>query len=157
MKPTCFVAVTLCITGYTAVPAPRKTTKILVLITEYVSVHEYIISAMENVIEEIRKALEAETLTSVRMDTQRWFKEEIKTYGLKSASIGKISKMYFAEVKHLTKDEVFALCEPLWQSGYLEESGIACDWVSRFHKDFEPKDWAIFERWIDAYITNWAR
>ena len=39
--PPCFVAVTLCITGYTAVPAPRKTTKILVLITEYVSVHEY--------------------------------------------------------------------------------------------------------------------
>jgi len=112
---------------------------------------------VKDIIETIRKALKTEASKSVPMDTQRWFKEEIKTYGLRSASINKIIKTYFAEVKHLPKEEVFALCEPLWQSGILEETGIACDWVFRFHKGFKPKDWATFDRWIDAYITNWAR
>ena len=60
--------------------------------------------------------LKEEALKSERIDTQRWFKEKIKTYGLKSANIGKIAKTYFAAVKNLPKEEVFALCEPLWQS-----------------------------------------
>jgi len=72
---------------------------------------------MQNIVEAIRKALKEEASKSVLIDTQRWFKEEIKTYGLKSASINKIIKTHFAEIKHLPKD-VIVLIDPFeaeWQ------------------------------------------
>jgi 3-methyladenine DNA glycosylase AlkD len=112
---------------------------------------------MKNIIEMIRKTLKAEACGSDRIDTQRWFKEEIKAYGLKAADVRKIAKTYFVEVKDLPKEQLFVLCESLWQSSYLEESGIACEWICRIHKDLKPKDWTIFDRWVDVYITNWAR
>jgi len=112
---------------------------------------------MKNIIETIQKALRAAALETVRTSVQRFFKEEIKVHGVKTAELQKIAKTYFAEVKDLPKEEVFALCEPLWQSGYLEESGIACEWIRQIHPQFKPKDWAVFERWIDEYIKNWAR
>ena len=112
---------------------------------------------MHTLIDTIRKTLKEEARQSPLIDTQRWFKEEIKTYGLKAANVRKIAQTYFAEVKNLPKEELFTLCESLWQSGYLEESGIACEWIRRIHPQLKPKDWAIFDRWVDAYITNWAR
>ena len=112
---------------------------------------------MKDIIETIRQTLQAEAGQADIIDTQRWFKEEIKTYGLKAACVRKIAKTYFAEVKDLPKEKLFALCESLWQTGYLEESGVACEWMCRIHKDLKPKDWEMLDRWIDAYITNWAR
>ena len=44
----------------------------------------------------------------------------------------------------------------LWQTGYIEETFIACNWSYNLHKSFEPKDFEIFERWIKKYINNWA-
>ena len=111
-----------------------------------------------NVLETIRQTLKMEGLESVRISGQRFFKENqaVRFHGVKSARVRQIAKTYFAEVRDLPKEQLFALCESLLQTGYLEESSIACDWVKRFHTQFKPKDWTIFERWIDAYIANWA-
>ena len=113
---------------------------------------------MKTIIEAVRKALKAEALESVRISGQRFFKEgqKVKLHGVKSAGVRKIAQTTFAEVKDLPKDELFSFCETLWQSGYLEEASIACEWVYRTHKNFKPKDWTVFDHWIDAYITNWA-
>ena len=111
---------------------------------------------MKTIIETIRKRLKAEACEAVRESTQRFFKGELKLYGLKSAEAQKITKTSFAEVKHLPKEELFDLCEILWQSGYFEESGIACGWISRIHPQLKPKDWATLDRWVNDYITNWA-
>jgi len=111
-----------------------------------------------NVIETVRKTLKTEGCESARISGQRFFKEgqTVKLHGVQSAGVRKIAKTTFAEVKDLAKEELFVLCEPLWQSGYLEEASIACEWVYRTHKNFKPKDWTVFDRWIDTYITNWA-
>jgi 3-methyladenine DNA glycosylase AlkD len=111
---------------------------------------------MKNIIGIVRKALTAEASEAVRISSQRFFKEEIKVYGIKAGDVRKIAKTYFAEIKDVPKEQLFVLCETLWQSGYLEEAGIACEWVRRIHPQLKPKDWTIFDRWIDAYITNWA-
>jgi len=113
---------------------------------------------MPTIIETVRKALKAQADEAVRISALRFFKgdNKVKLHGVKSADTGKIAKAHFAEVKELSKEQLFALCETLWQSGYLEESGVACEWISRVHKDLKPKDWTLFDRWIDAYITNWA-
>ena len=111
---------------------------------------------MKNIIVAIRKTLKAEAVETVRISTQRFFKEVINVYGLKAVDTRKIAKTYFAEVKDLPKEQLFVLCESLLQSGYLEESGIACEWLRRIHPQLKPKDWTTFDRWIDAYVTNWA-
>jgi 3-methyladenine DNA glycosylase AlkD len=111
---------------------------------------------MKNIIETVRTALTAGASEAVRISSQRFFKEKIKNHGMKSADVRKIARTYFAEVRDLSKEQLFVLCEPLWQSGYLEESSIACEWIRRIHPQLTANDWTIFDRWIDAYITNWA-
>lgn len=33
---------------------------------------------------------------------------------------------------------------------------IACDWADSINKRYAAEDLAVFERWIDTYVTNWA-
>ena len=59
-------------------------------------------------------------------------------------------------MKDKRKSDIFGLCDKLWQSGYIEESFIACKWSYFIHKDYEPGDFEIFKGWIDTYVNNWA-
>ena len=111
---------------------------------------------MEQVLQNIREELERISDSKLQQTSQRFFKEAIKTYGTKTGDVVKLGKTYFKEIKDLKKEEVFELCESLWQSGYLEETFIACEWAYNMHKKFEEKDIQIFERWIEDYVTNWA-
>ena len=115
---------------------------------------------MKQILKNIRIALtelsDAKTLES----SKRFFKEttdqKVRFLGVKSAATHRVAKEHFAAVKDMSKEEVFALCESLWQSNYLEETCIACDWVYRFRRDFKPSDFALFESWIERYVRNWA-
>jgi 3-methyladenine DNA glycosylase AlkD len=111
---------------------------------------------MENIIDKIRIELEKNSDDKTKAGSQHFFKEEIKCYGVKSAVVGKISKEYFQLIKGYTKAEIFDLCEKLWQSGYIEESFIACNWSYFIRKKYEPGDFQQFEKWINDYVNNWA-
>lgn len=111
---------------------------------------------MEKIIEEVRKELRRNIDEKTRSDSQYFFKEKIKSYGVKVPIVNKISKEYFKRIGSLTKSEIFALCESLWQSGIIEESLIACRWSYYIHKRYEPRDFQIFEKWINDYVNNWA-
>jgi 3-methyladenine DNA glycosylase AlkD len=87
---------------------------------------------------------------------QRFFKEEVKSYGVKVPVVNKISRQFFPEIKSKSKDEILALCEHLWQSGIIEESFVACDWSQAIQKSYETDDFETFERWIKSYVSNWA-
>lgn len=101
----------------------------------------------------LRESADEKTLESGR----RFFKEAIKMYGVKIPEVGKIAKLAFSKIKHLPKQEIFALCEELWRSGYAEEGSVACDWSYFVRKQFEPADFAVFEHWLREYVTDWAR
>ncbi|MGC9352563.1 MAG: DNA alkylation repair protein [Mariniphaga sp.] len=109
-----------------------------------------------NIITQIRQTLIENSDEKTRLGSQRYFKEAITVHGVKTATVKKISKEFFSEVKDKSKSEIFGLCEILWQSEYLEESFIACDWSDRLQKQFEPEDFDVFERWIKKYVNNWA-
>ena len=111
---------------------------------------------MKSIVETVRQTLKSAASAAVRESSKRFFKEPVKIHGVKSGDVKKIAKTHFAEVKQLPKEQVFDLCETLMQSGFLEESGVACVWLSSTHKNMQPKDWAVFDRWVDFYITNWA-
>jgi 3-methyladenine DNA glycosylase AlkD len=111
---------------------------------------------MNEIINKIRKILIESADEKTREQSKYFFKEQVTVYGVKSATVQKIARDIFAEIKEKPKTEIFAMCEKLWQSGYMEESFVACVWSERLSKKFEPADFEIFERWIKSYIGNWA-
>ncbi len=111
---------------------------------------------MENILNKIRKQLKNSIDKKTKANSQNFFKEKIKFHGVNTAIVSRISKEYFNVLTDKTKTDIFGLCDRLWQSGYIEESFIACKWSYFIHKDYEPCDFEIFEEWIDTYVNNWA-
>lgn len=113
---------------------------------------------MSSIVENIRQALVESSDRKTLASSDRFFKEgeAAKVHGVKMGEVGKIAKYGFQQIKGLPKQEIFDLCEELWQAGYLEESVVACIWAESLHKQFEPADFKIFEHWVHDYLTNWA-
>ena len=111
---------------------------------------------MDPIIEQIRQELEALADPDIQKSSKRYFKGEIQCYGMKTATVIAMAKKYWKEVKNRPKPEIFALCEELYRSGYLEESFIVSEWAHALSGRYEREDFAVFQRWIDTYITNWA-
>lgn len=111
---------------------------------------------MDTILEQVRETLKQSSDSATLESGQRFFKEEILSYGVKVPVVNKISKQFLSKIKSKSKGEVLELCEKLWQSGIIEESFVACEWSHAIQKNYEPSDFAIFERWIKNYVSNWA-
>jgi 3-methyladenine DNA glycosylase AlkD len=111
---------------------------------------------MNNIIDNIRIELMSNADANSKQQGERFFKEDVKLYGMKSSVVERISRDHYKSITDKDKPHIFALCEELWKSGYLEEAGIACMWSYNLRKSYEPTDFKIFEIWLNSYITNWA-
>jgi 3-methyladenine DNA glycosylase AlkD len=111
---------------------------------------------MENLLEELRKELVKNADEKTLSTSQGFFKETIKSYGVKVPTVHKLSKEWIKFISHKSKTEIFDYCEQLWKSGYIEESFVACNWSYYLHNNYEPADFNVFERWINEYVNNWA-
>jgi 3-methyladenine DNA glycosylase AlkD len=109
-----------------------------------------------NIVSGIIQELEIQGDEKIRKSSQHFFKETIKFHGIKSSVVLRIGKEYFKKLRDKSKKEIFDLCDELWQTGYFEESIMACNWSYYRHKDFEPADLKIFEKWLHLYVSNWA-
>lgn len=107
-------------------------------------------------IHKIRHNLQSNADDGARKSAQSFFKEPIKTYGIKTSIVKAIAKETLKSLKDESKTNVFVLCEELWKSGYMEESFIACELAFAQRAKYEPSDFATFERWISSYVSNWA-
>ena len=112
---------------------------------------------MTNVIIQIRADLKATTDSKTQKSFQRFFKEPVKYYGVKTETVGKIAKKYWSRVKTLDKIAIFDLCEELLCSDYTEEAFVVSFWLPNYIDQLEPGDLAIFKTWIEQYINNWAK
>ena len=111
---------------------------------------------MDPVIEAIRQELAAHADPERRRSSQRFFKEEIRCYGMKTATAVTVAKKYWKKVRSREKQEIFGLCEELYRSGMMEEAFVVSQWAQMLGERFEPGDIAVFRHWIENYITNWA-
>lgn len=111
---------------------------------------------MKEVLQQVRDDLSAHSDPATRASGERFFREPVRMYGLKSAQVTEISKKYFRLLENRNKKDVFSVCEELWKSGYMEESFIACNWSYSVKREYEKSDFSIFERWIREYVNNWA-
>jgi 3-methyladenine DNA glycosylase AlkD len=112
---------------------------------------------MTEIINEIRNKLKENSDEKTLKSGQTFFKEKVKLYGVKTSVVSKIGKEF---LKAVSKDEekigIFELCDELWRSGYVEESFIACNWSYYLCKNYEKKDWQVFKKWLESYVSNWA-
>ena len=111
---------------------------------------------MNNTIQSIRQQLLEASDEKTKLSGLRFFKEKVELYGVASAVVGKIAKANFEKVKGETKESILGMCEELWQSGYMEESFIACNWSYELHKKFAVEDLVWMEKWVGQYLNNWA-
>jgi 3-methyladenine DNA glycosylase AlkD len=112
---------------------------------------------MNPILLQIRKDLKAATDQKTQKSFQRFFKEQIKFYGVKTEVVGKIAKKYWPRIKTFDKQTIFGLCEELYRSDYTEEAFIVAFWLPNYIENLEPSDLATFKRWIETYINNWAK
>lgn len=112
----------------------------------------------ENMIHLLRQILKDSIDPKTLQSSDRFFKpgEQAKVYGIKMTDVTKIAKEFYKEIDGQPKTQIFELCEQLWQSGYLEEAVIACEWAYSLRKKYAPEDFEVFERWLSVYVDNWA-
>jgi 3-methyladenine DNA glycosylase AlkD len=111
---------------------------------------------MNKIIENLRSELKANADEKTRISGERFFKENVKLYGIRNATVTRIGKEHYRNLADKSKSQVFLLCDELWKSGMMEESFISCNWSHYIHKQYEQADFVIFEKWVDNYINNWA-
>jgi len=84
---------------------------------------------MDEIIAAIRQELKANSDDNTRNNYQRFFKEKVTYYGVKTGIVNKIANKHWNEVKHLGKKTLFSLCEELLRSGFTEEAFIVSSWL----------------------------
>ncbi len=64
---------------------------------------------MNPILSQIRKDLKAATDQKTQKSFQRFFKEQVKFYGVKTETVDKIAKKYWSQVKTLDKQDNFCV------------------------------------------------
>ena len=111
---------------------------------------------MDPIIQQLRAELKANADPHTLSSSQRYFKEAVTPYGIRTAIVNRLAREFYQRIKEKPKAEIFALCEELWRSGMLEESFVACEWSERQRRRYEAEDFKVFERWVKQYVSNWA-
>ena len=112
---------------------------------------------MQQLLKALRADLKKNADPATRDTFTRFFKEDILCYGIKSAALQRIAKQYWKQIRDWNKQKIFALCEELYKSDYCEEAFIVSQWVPQLSESFARSDLAVFKRWINTYINNWAK
>lgn len=111
---------------------------------------------MNELLKSLREDLRSNASEKDRISGERFFREEVKIIGVKTALVGAVGKNYYSRIKDGGKSTVFYLCEELFKTGIMEESFIACNWSYNMRKQYDPSDFSVFERWVNKYVNNWA-
>ena len=109
-----------------------------------------------DVVCQVRQELQKNVDPNTKDCSRSFFKEEIKSIGVKVPVVTKIAEKVFRQIKHLSKDTIFGFCEELLKSGYVEEAFVAYRWSDYLKEGYEPEDFAVFEHWLSTYVSNWA-
>ncbi len=111
---------------------------------------------MDQLLVEMISKLDAEADERTKLSGERYFKENVRIRGLRNARVSAIGKEYFRLLPVKDKNYVFGLCTQLWETGFMEDSLIACQWSFIVRKQYTPDDFAVFEAWVSEYVSNWA-
>lgn len=83
-------------------------------------------------------------------------RNNLKGNELITSVVRQIAKDHFSQIKMRPKDEVFALCETLLESGDWRERVIAFQWAFRIRRQLAASDFGRFESWLKKYVDGWG-
>jgi len=107
---------------------------------------------MDELIFKIRKELNKNIDGKYKKGAYRFFKEQIKLYGVRTPIARKIAREN--RIKDFKK--IIQISEIFLNSGYFEEGIIAFTMMGYFKGDFDKSTFDLFENWMDKYVHNWA-
>lgn len=108
------------------------------------------------ILESIRRSLTALSSESVKLSGERFFREHVVLYGVRTGEVKTMAKSIEKQLIDFSKAEVLALCEDLLSSGMLEESFIACHLTEKLGNKYQESDYKMLEYFVFNYISNWA-
>jgi 3-methyladenine DNA glycosylase AlkD len=73
-----------------------------------------------------------------------------------TSAVRKVGREQFQPFRQHTKEEVFAICEKLLESGDWQERAIAFQWAFQIRRQYEMGDFVLFERWLDQHVDGWG-
>jgi 3-methyladenine DNA glycosylase AlkD len=107
---------------------------------------------LKSVRRQLRDAAEPDFAAGVR----NFFREPVDPHGVRSGKLHGISSAVYRELKRWPKAERNRFMTALWESGKLEEGVIVSHVYRRFSKEFGEREFALFEKWLNRYVKNWA-
>lgn len=87
---------------------------------------------------------------------RRFFRHEVKTYGVRGDGVKEIARQVAGEIKAWQPERREALMERLWKRGALESGALVCHVMRRFARAFGEPEFLLFEEWLDRHVRNWA-
>jgi len=101
---------------------------------------------------ELRELAEPEFRASV----QRFFREPVDAYGVRTPAVRRLASTVFREVRQWPVAQRNRLCNELWKSGTLEEGALAVCLYQKFARQCGVCEFHLFEKWIDRFVANWS-
>lgn len=86
--------------------------------------------------------------------TRRYFRETVKTHGLKTSQEREVVKLIYPKVKG-NLSLALEVAEELVKSRILEEASVGIKIMRRMTRLFTPELFDVFDSWVD-HLTNWA-
>jgi 3-methyladenine DNA glycosylase AlkD len=114
------------------------------------------VAKQSDIVAAITREFKAAADAKYRESIQRFFKEPVKLYGVRTPDWRRISREFWNQVNHLPKAAVFRLCEELLAVKNGEERGVAFDWAGRLRRQLAPGDFSVLERWLKQHVSNWG-
>ena len=111
---------------------------------------------VDQAVAEIRAGLRARADEAFRRGVENFFREPVDAYGVRAPAVKAVAREAWREVKGWPAAAREKLARELWNSGKLEEGGVAILIYRRFEKQSGAREFRLFERWIDRYVRNWA-
>jgi 3-methyladenine DNA glycosylase AlkD len=89
---------------------------------------------------------------------QRYFKEQVKLFGLSAKDSDLLVKeLYRSQKPYWNVNDVIKLCDILLPNPYLEAKGSAIGLLAAYKKDFEKELFKKIEKWLSSnYCDSWA-
>ena len=88
---------------------------------------------------------------------QFFFKDQnVAMHGLTAPQIERVARDVYPRVKKMSTVDRDRLCTALWDIGQYEGGALVCYVYRRFAKQCGAREFALFTRWLDRYVDNWA-
>lgn len=106
----------------------------------------------------IRRDLLALATPEKKSGAEWFFKEKTNFLGCTFPDMNAVARKWLRALKAdgWAYDRLLAFSERLMKRGTMEETVVALGIVEAMRAQYRPEDFALFERWLKRYITNWA-